>query len=69
MHGPILFDQGYLGVDPKYRLLVSRRLRGDFGNGEQFYARAGTEISLPEQKSRRPDHELLEWHTDAVFKR
>ncbi|WBB94894.1 HNH endonuclease [Solwaraspora sp. WMMA2080] len=63
----ILFDQGYLGVDPKYRLLVSRRLRDDFGNGEQFYARAGTEIAVPEQKARRPDHDLLEWHTDTVF--
>lgn len=63
----ILFDQGYLGVDPKYRLLVSRRLRDDFGNGEQFYARAGTQIAVPEQKARRPDHDLLEWHTDTVF--
>ena len=37
-----LFDRGYLGVDPKYRLLVSPRLREEFGNGEQFYAKAGT---------------------------
>ena len=36
-----LFDRGYLGVDRAYRLLVSRRLRQDFQNGDQFYARAG----------------------------
>jgi putative restriction endonuclease len=37
-----MFDQGYLGVDPRYRLMVSSRLCEEFGNGEQFYAQ-GTE--------------------------
>src|SRR6185312_11100885 len=35
-----LFDRGYLAVDTRYRLQVSPRLRSEFGNGEQFYARA-----------------------------
>jgi len=34
-------EQGYLGVDPAYRLVASPRLREEFGNGEQFYAQAG----------------------------
>lgn len=33
--------RGYLGVDTHYRLRVSPRIRDEFGNGEQFYARAG----------------------------
>jgi putative restriction endonuclease len=33
-----LFDRGYLGVDPKFRLRISPRLRADFSNGDQFYA-------------------------------
>lgn len=49
-----LFDRGYLGVDPKYRLLVSRRLREDFSNGDQFYAIARSVIGLPERKVDRP---------------
>ncbi|WP_327038641.1 HNH endonuclease [Micromonospora maris] len=64
----ILFDRGYLGVDPKHRLVVSPRLRSEFGNGDQFYAKAGTEISLPQRPQDRPNAEFLEWHLDTVFK-
>lgn len=42
-----LFDRGYLAVDPQYRLLVSPRLRGDFDNGDQFYARLGRSSTCP----------------------
>lgn len=63
-----MFDRGYLGVDPKYRLLVSPRLRDEFGNGEQFYSRAGHVIDLPERRPDRPQLEFLEWHLEQVFK-
>jgi putative restriction endonuclease len=46
-----LFDRGYLGVDPKYRLLVSPRPREDFSNGDQFYAMTGQSIGLPGAES------------------
>lgn len=62
-----MFDGGYLGVDPAYRLRVSPRLRDEFGNGEQFYAQAGQLIALPEHRIDRPQRELLEWHLDEVF--
>jgi putative restriction endonuclease len=64
----ILFDRGYVGVDPSYRLLVSARLREDFGNGDQFYAKAGQVIDLPERRADRPQRDFLEWHIDEVFK-
>jgi putative restriction endonuclease len=63
-----LFDRGYLGVDPKYRLHVSLRLRADFSNGDQLYAMAGKVIGLPEHLVDRPRSEFLEWHLDEVFK-
>lgn len=63
-----MFDWGYLGVDPAYRLLVSPRLRDQFGNGEHFYARAGQVIALPDRRADRPHREFLEWHLDTVFK-
>jgi putative restriction endonuclease len=63
-----LFDRGYVGVDPRYRLVVSPRLRDDFGNGEQFYAQAGQVIDLPDRRADRPQREFLEWHLDEVFK-
>jgi len=63
-----LFDHGYLGVDPGYRLHVSPRLRGEFGNGEQFYERAGHPVALPTRWAGRPGGEFLEWHLDTIFK-
>ena len=64
----IMFDRGYLGVEPSYRLTVSPRLRAEFGNGEQFYARAGQIIELPSRRIDRPHRDFLEWHLDTVFK-
>jgi putative restriction endonuclease len=63
-----MFDWGYLGVDPSYRLRVSPRLRGQFGNGEQFYSKAGEVIALPDRRIERPNREFLEWHLDTVFR-
>ena len=63
-----LYDRGYLGVDPQYRLLVSPRLRDEFGNGEQFYAHAGERIALPQRRGDHPNREFLEWHMDEVFR-
>ncbi len=63
-----LYDKGYLAVDPKHRLLVSPRLRDEFGNGERFYASAGRRIALPSRRADRPNQEFLEWHIDEVYK-
>jgi putative restriction endonuclease len=63
-----MFDRGYVGVDPDYRLVVRPRLRQEFGNGDQFYAQAGQVIDLPERRNDRPDREFLTWHLAQVFK-
>jgi putative restriction endonuclease len=63
-----LFDHGYLGVDPGYRLRVSPRLREEFDNGEKFYERAGRSVALPTRRADRPGGEFLEWHLDTIFK-
>jgi putative restriction endonuclease len=63
-----LFDRGYLAVNPEYRLLVSPRLREDFHNGDQFYARDGQVIELPGHRADRPNRDFLQWHLDEVFK-
>ncbi len=64
-----LFDRGYLGVDPKYRFVVSPRLREEFDNGEEFYARASSKelIAVPTRRSDRPNTEFLEWHMEEIF--
>lgn len=62
-----LYDSGYLGVDPKHRLLVSPRLREEFGNGDEFYAKAGQPIVVPGRRVDQPNPAYLEWHLDEVF--
>jgi putative restriction endonuclease len=65
-----LFDAGYLGVHPQKRtLLVSSRLRQEYGNGEEFYTRAASEqpIDQPARRADRPNREFLQWHADEVF--
>jgi putative restriction endonuclease len=54
-----MFDGGYLGVDPSFRLRVSPRLRNEFGNGEQFYAKEGEVITLPDRKGDRKSSQIL----------
>ena len=63
-----MFDRGYLAVDDHYRLLVSPRLKSEFGNGEEFYVREGNVISLPASSRDRPAPEFLAWHLEKVFR-
>ncbi len=62
-----LFDRGYVGVDPKHQLLVSRRLKADFNNGEQYYRLKASPLLLPKRDKDRPAREFLEWHRDTIF--
>jgi putative restriction endonuclease len=63
-----MFDRGYLGIDPEYRLRVSPRLKAEFSNGDELYSREGELISLPRLNRDRPSPEFLAWHMDAVFR-
>ena len=54
-------------MTPDYRFLVSHRLKDDFDNGEVYYRMNGGEIWVPNESSKRPDRELLEWHADTIF--
>lgn len=61
-----LFDQGYVTVTPAHRVLVSRRLKADFDNGEPYYPLSGQRIWLPDRVEDHPSREFLEWHADTV---
>jgi putative restriction endonuclease len=66
-----LFDRGYLGVHPQRRtLMVSPRLRREWGNGDEFYERerCGEQIRRTVRSADTPRRDFLEWHADAVFK-
>lgn len=63
----ILFDRGYVTVTPEYRLVVSRRLRTEFENGEEYLARHGQAIWTPVKAPLRPNREFLSWHNEHRF--
>lgn len=63
-----LFDRGYITVTAEHRVIVSRKLKQDFDNGEPYYPLNGQEIRLPRRAVERPARELLEWHADTVFR-
>ncbi len=63
-----LFDKGYMTVTRDYRFRVSRHLRDDFHNGEYYLSFDGREIWLPPRPTDRPDPQVLQWHSDTVFR-
>ncbi len=48
-------------------VLQAAHIRPVTSGGEQFYARAGQVIDLPDRRADRPQSEFLEWHLDEVF--
>ncbi len=63
----ILFDRGYMTVTPEYRVEVSRRLKNDFDNGEEYLARHGQPIVVPRSTAWRPNRDFLAWHNERRF--
>lgn len=63
-----LFDLGFVTVRPDLRFAVSKSLRDDFKNGRVYYDLAGIEVRVPSDPGEQPDHELLEWHGDEIFR-
>jgi putative restriction endonuclease len=63
-------EYGFIGTGrgPQVPARGQPRLREEFGNGEQFYAKAGQVIELPARRADRPHREFLEWHLDEVFR-
>lgn len=63
-----LYDLGYVTVAPDLSFRVSRRLKDEFDNGEPYYPLAGQKIREPRSEWARPQRELLEWHSDVIFR-
>jgi putative restriction endonuclease len=62
-----LFDRGYVTITPDHEFRVSRRLRDEFDNGEEYFAMQGTELWLPAATADRPMEELLHWHNTEMY--
>ncbi len=63
-----LFDLGYLTVTRELKIQASARLKDEFNNGDDYRRLHGNTIWVPSDPTRQPRPELLEWHSDTVFK-
>jgi putative restriction endonuclease len=65
----ILFDLGYVTVDPKDRkILVSHRIREEFENGRDYYELNGRELAQPQNQLAIPSIESLSYHANNIFR-
>ncbi len=63
-----LFDMGYVGITPEYRVRVSPILRDRWNNGRRYYTYADQSLLvLPTREAERPSREALDWHLRNVF--
>ena len=63
-----LFDRGYITVTPDHRVLVSQRIREEYGNGRDYYALHGEALKVvPGTPVEKPAEDYLRWHNDNVF--
>jgi predicted restriction endonuclease len=64
----ILFDRSYMTVTKDYRIEVSRRIKEEFDNGEEYYRLRGQSLKvLPDQQIERPSPEFIRWHKERVL--
>lgn len=64
----ILFDRGYMTVTEDYHIEVSRRIKEEFDNGEEYYRMHGQKLLvLPGQEIERPSQEFVRWHNEQVY--
>jgi len=62
-----LFERGYMTVTPSLEIIVSKRLRTDFDNGEEYSTLSGGQLRLPRQQEDRPNPHFLDWHNQHRF--
>ena len=64
----ILLERGYLTLTEDLRMEVSRRIKEDFDNGEQYYVLHGKGLRvMPRNPGSRPSAEFIRWHNENRF--
>jgi putative restriction endonuclease len=63
-----LFDLGFVTVRPDLHFAVSPSLQDTWANGRVCYDLSGREIGLPPNPTEHPNTELLEWHSEEIFR-
>jgi putative restriction endonuclease len=64
-----LLDSGYVTISPDYHFEVSKRIKEDFDNGEEYNKLHGSRLYLPTNTGDRPDKRFIEWHNENRYKK
>ncbi len=64
-----LFDDGYITINPKFVIEVSKRLNEDYGNGKDYYRYHGSKLQImPSSSIELPSQEFITWHNEHCYK-
>jgi putative restriction endonuclease len=64
----ILLERGYMTLTEAMQIEVSRRIREDFDNGEEYYALHGKNLEVvPALAIDQPSAEFISWHNENRF--
>jgi putative restriction endonuclease len=63
-----LLDAGYVTVSSDYHFKVSRRIKEDFDNGEEYRQLNGSRLYLPASRNDYPSAEYIKWHNENRYK-
>jgi putative restriction endonuclease len=64
-----LFDDGYVTISPDYHFEVSKRIKEDFDNGEEYIKLHGSQLYLPANDLERPNKKFIQWHNENRYKK
>jgi|WetSurMetagenome_2_1015567.scaffolds.fasta_scaffold119560_2 putative restriction endonuclease len=63
-----LFDSGYVTITDNCCFEVSKRIKEEFNNGEQYNKFHGSKIHIPFEPQFKPNSEYLNWHNENVYR-
>lgn len=63
-----LFDSGYVTVTSDHRFEVSKRIKEEFDNGDEYRSLHGKKIWIPPVPQFKPGSEFLIWHNEKVYR-
>lgn len=64
-----LFDDGYITINPKFVIEVSKKLNEDYGNGKDYYRYHGSKLQIvPSSSIELPSQEFIMWHNEHCYK-
>jgi len=63
-----LLDAGYVTISSDYHFEVSKRIKEDFDNGEEYIKLHGSRLYLPTESADCPSLEFIKWHNKERYK-